>query len=160
MAFSTNIIEYFAMIGYQENYINKIIDNNKYREKINDPTILFSATSNTDFGIIDYKLLLTQVYPETPKLILLNKNNMINEEEDRSSNSIYSFCYDSIDGKKKIFYVCFAYKFFEKYKYYLKKAGKYIEFYVPKAFCIISQYYYFTFFEYICKNLYILMKNN
>ena len=160
LAFSTNIIEYFAMIGYQENYINKIIDNNKYREKINDPTILFSATSNTDFGIIDYKLLLTQVYPETPKLILLNKNNMINEEEeDRSSNSIYSFCYDSIDGKKKIFYVCFAYKFFEKYKYHLKKAGKYIEFYVPKAFCIISQYYYFTFFEYICKNLYILMKN-
>ena len=23
LAFSTNIIEYFAMIGYQENYINK-----------------------------------------------------------------------------------------------------------------------------------------
>ena len=34
-----------------------------------------------------------------------------------------------------------------------------IEYYVPKAFCIVSQYYYFTFFEYICKNLYVLMKN-
>ena len=31
LAFSTNIIEYFAMIGYQENYIKKIMDNNKYK---------------------------------------------------------------------------------------------------------------------------------
>ena len=161
LAFSTNIIEYFAMIGYQENYIKKIMDNNKYKEQINYPTILFSATSNTDFGIIDLKLILTQVYPETPKLIFINKDNKNDEdeEEDRTSNTVYSFCYDSLDGKKKLFYVCFAYKFYEKYKYYNKNKGNYIEFYVPKAFCIVSQYYYFTFFEYICKNLYILMKN-
>ena len=159
LAFSTNIIEYFAMIGYQENYIKKIMDNNKYKEQINYPTILFSATSNTDFGIIDLKLILTQVYPETPKLIFINKDNKNDEEEDRTSNTVYSFCYDSLDGKKKLFYVCFAYKFYEKYKYYKKNEGNYIEFYVPKAFCIVSQYYYFTFFEYICKNLYILMKN-
>ena len=159
LAFSTNIIEYFAMIGYQENYIKKIMDNNKYKEQINYPTILFSATSNTDFGIIDLKLILTQVYPETPKLIFINKDNKNDEEEDRTSNTVYSFCYDSLYGKKKLFYVCFAYKFYEKYKYYKKNEGNYIEFYVPKAFCIVSQYYYFTFFEYICKNLYILMKN-
>ena len=100
----TNIIEYFAMIGYQENYIKKIMDNNKYKEQINYPTILFSATSNTDFGIIDLKLILTQVYPETPKLIFINKDNKNDEEEDRTFNTVYSFCYDSLDGKKKLFY--------------------------------------------------------
>ena len=157
LAYSTNIMEYFAMIGYQEKYINKVFANNKYKEKIGSPSILFSATSNRDFGFIDNNLIITQVYPDIPKLIQVNKNN-INNEEERTSNTIYSFCYDSLDGKEKLFYICYAYKFYEKYKYYLKK-GHYLEYYVPKAFCIVSQYYYFTFFEYICRNLHILMKN-
>ena len=157
LAYSTNIMEYFAMIGYQEKYINKIFDNKKYKEKIGNPSILFSVTSNTDFGFVDNKLIITQVYPDTPKLIPVNKNKIINEE-DGTSNAIYSFCYDSLDGKEKLFYICYAYKFYEKYKYHLKK-GHYLEYYVPKAFCIVSQYYYFTFFEYICKNLHILLKN-
>ena len=157
LAYSTNIMEYFAMIGYQEKYINKVFANNKYKEKIGSPSILFSATSNRDFGFIDNNLIITQVYPDIPKLIQVNKNN-INNEEERTSNTIYSFCYDSLDGKEKLFYICYAYKFYEKYKYYSKK-GHYLEYYVPKAFCIVSQYYYFTFFEYICRNLHILMKN-
>ena len=157
LAYSTNIMEYFAMIGYQEKYIKKVFANKKYKEKIGLPSILFSSTSNRDFGFVDNKLIITQVYPDIPKLIPVNKNNL-NNEEDRTSNTIYSFCYDSLDGKEKLFYICYAYKFYEKYKYYLKK-GHYLEYYVPKAFCIVSQYYYFTFFEYICRNLHILMKN-
>ena len=157
LAYSTNIMEYFAMIGYQEKYIKKVIANNKYTEKLNPPSILFSSTSNTDFGIVDNKLIITQVFPDIPKLIPVNKINAVDEEQ-QISNMIYSFCYDSLDGKEKLFYSCYAYKFYEKYKYFGKK-GHVLEFYVPKAFCIVSQYYYFTFFEYICKNLHILMKN-
>jgi len=52
LAYSTNIMEYFAMIGYQEKYINKAFANNKYKEKIGSPSILFSATSNRDFGLL------------------------------------------------------------------------------------------------------------
>ena len=155
LAYSTNIMEYFAMIGYQERYINKIFANKRYKCKLGNPTILFSVTSRSDFGIIDNEMILTQVYPDIPTLIPVND---INNEEDITSNVIYYFCYDSEDGKEKLFYICYAYKFYEKFKYYQKK-GEYIEYYVPKAFCIISQFYYFSFFEYICKNLYILLKN-
>ena len=159
LAYSKNIMEYFALIGYQEKYIRKVISGKRYNKEINYPTILFSTTSNTDFGIVDNKLIITQVYPDIPKIIPINKNNMKSEEEEeKTSNTIYSFCYDSLDGKDKLFYICFAYKFYEKYKFFYNKT-QYSEFYVPKAFCIISQYYYFTFFEYICKNLHILLKN-
>ena len=157
LAYSKNIMEYFAMIGYQEKYIKKIIANNKMKEKIDYPTILFSSTSNTDFGIVDNKLIITQVYPDVPRFIPVNKNSYNNEEE-QTNNVIYSFCYDSLDGKEKLFYICYAYKFYEKYKYYSNQ-NQYREYYIPKAFCIVSQYYYFTFFEYICKNLHVLMKN-
>ena len=33
---------------------------------------------------------------------------------EEKSNVIYSFCFDSNDGKNKLFHVCFALKFHEK----------------------------------------------
>ena len=102
LAYSRNIMEYFAMIGYQEKYIEKFIASQKVEGRMDYPTILFSATSNTDFGIIDNKLIITQVYPDKPRLILVNKNNIDNGEE-QTNNAIYSFCYDSLDGKEKLF---------------------------------------------------------
>jgi len=120
LAYSTNIMEYFAMIGYQERYINKIFANKRYKCKLGNPTILFSVTSRSDFGIIDNEMILTQVYPDIPTLIPVND---INNEEDITSNVIYYFCYDSEDGKEKLFYICYAYKFYEKFKYYQKKVS-------------------------------------
>ena len=152
LAYSRNIMENFAMIGYQEKYIKKVISNQKNKNQIRPPTILFSATSNTDYAKVDNQLIINQIYPENPALIPVNKNSTINEEQ-QTSNIISSFCYDSIDGTQKLFYICYAYKFYEKYVYQNE------EYYIPKAFCIVSQYYFFTFFEYICKNLRILMKN-
>ena len=152
LAYSRNIMENFAMIGYQEKYIKKVISNQKNKNQIRPPTILFSATSNTDYAKVDNQLIINQIYPENPTLIPVNKNSTINEEQ-QTSNIISSFCYDSIDGTQKLFYICYAYKFYEKYVYQNE------EYYIPKAFCIVSQYYFFTFFEYICKNLHILMKN-
>ena len=154
LGYSPNIIEYFAIIGYQESCIPKIIDSYKRKSNKYSPTILTSITSNTDYGMVDNHLIISQIYPDNPLFIIINKND-INQEPPNNSNVIYYFCFDSTDGKKKLFYVCFAFKFYEKYKYYITKKN-YEEYYIPKAFCIISQYYYFTFFDYICKNIYEL----
>ena len=152
LAYSENLMEYFAIIGYQERFVPQILDS--YRKKINiySPKILSSITSSSDYGIVDNNLIISQVYPENPLPILINKND-INQEEPPKSNVIYSFCFDSTDGKTKLFYICYGFKFYERYK--CQKNSE--EYFIPKAFCIISQYYYFTFFEYICKNIYTLM---
>ena len=153
LGYSKNIMEYFAIIGYQENFFPKIIDS--YKKKFNEypPTILSSVTSNTDYGIVNNRLIISQIYPKNP--IVLVKNNNDKNEYLSTSNVVYSFCFDSTDGKEKIFYVCFGFRFYEKYKYSIT-SKYYGEYYIPKAFCIISQYYYFTLFEYICKNIYEL----
>ena len=152
LAYSENLMEYFAIIGYQERFVPQILDS--YRKKINiySPKILSSITSSSDYGIVDNNLIISQIYPENPLPILINKND-INQEEPPKSNVIYSFCFDSTDGKTKLFYICYGFKFYERYK--CQKNSE--EYFIPKAFCIISQYYYFTFFEYICKNIYTLM---
>ena len=149
---SPNIMDYFAIIGYQENFFPKILDT--WKKKYNEyaPTILSSITSNIDYGIVNNKLIISQIYPDNPIVLMKNNSEKI---ENQTSNVVYSFCFDSTDGKTKIFYVCFGFKFYEKYRYDIT-SEYYGEYYIPKAFCIISQYYYFSLFEYICKNIYDL----
>ena len=157
MGFSQNIMEYFAIIGYKENFISQLIDNYKKKKNLYYPTILSSITSRLDFGIVDNELIISQIYPDIPTIIQINKNDSqhIQQEAPSTSNVIYSFCFDTTDGKSKLFYTCFGFKFYEKYQY---KSGNNIEeYYLPKSFCIVSQYNFFTFFEYVCKNIYILM---
>ena len=148
MGYSQNILEYFAIIGYQENFIPTVINSKKKYY----PTILTSVTSNTDFGIIDNQLIISQVYPSIPSIIYVNKNDSIAQEKPSTSNVIYSFCFDSTDGKSKLFYTCYAFKFHEKY--YHSNNSIIEEYYIPKAFCIISQYSFFSLFKYLCKNIY------
>ena len=155
LAISQSLIEYFEIIGYNENFVPKILDTYKKNKNEFKPTVISSIISQQDYVIVDNKLLISQIYPENPKTILINKNN-ISTESPPTSNVIYSFCFDSSDGKKKIFYVCYAFKFYEKYQYYLNKNYS-EEYYIPKAFCIISQYYYFSLFEYICNTIYNLI---
>ena len=155
MATSPNLMEYFAIIGYPEKFVPQILDTYGKKKNIYSPTIISSITSSTDFGVVDNQLIIQQIYPDNPITIFLNKND-VNQEPPPTSNVIYSFCFDSTDGKQKIFYVCYAFKFYEKYKYSITQTN-FEEYYIPKAFCIISQYYYFTLFEYICKNIYTLM---
>ena len=158
---SPNLIEYFGIIGYSEDFIPELISTIKNNastqsclKNINQypPTILSSITSQNDYGIIDNELIINQIYPDNPKIILCENN----QPEPEKSNVIYSFCFDSMDGRKKVFYTCFGFKFYEIYK---EGEDKY---YIPKAFCIISQYSFFNAFYIICSNLYdiILEKNN
>ena len=64
--------------------------------------------------INDNELIINQLYPDNPLIIQYNKND-INLEIPSTSNVIYSFCFDTTDGKTKLFYTCFALKFNEKY---------------------------------------------
>jgi len=158
MAVSPNLIEYFAIIGYKENFIPKILNTYKTKKNQYKPIVLSGIISKSDYEIINNKLIISQIYPDNPLVILKDKNEQIDESPGKS-NVIYSFCFDSTDGKEKIFYVCYAFKFYEKYKNNRKNDNG-EEYYIPKAFAIISQYYYFTIFEYICRSLYLLFEDN
>ena len=154
LGYSPNLIEYFGIIGYSENFISELISSVK---NINmntpspyknispyPPTVLSSMTSKNDYGIVDNELIINQLYPENPKIFTVEQN----QPEPEKSNVIYSFCFDSLDGQKKLFYSCFGFKFYEIFKYNEEK------YYIPKAFCIISQYPFFNAFFMICNNLY------
>jgi len=154
LGYSPNLIEYFGIVGYQEEFVPTII---KEMSKTGStiainpfaPTILNSVISSIDYGITDNDLMLKQIYPDNPNLIKANPNEY-NEQLPPPSSIIYSFCFDSTDGKKKLFYTCYGYKFYEKYKNPTKMNEIY---YVPKAFTIISQYAFYNTFHYICENL-------
>ena len=145
LGYSPNLIEYFGIIGYQEEFVPQIIKGIQRNRNIYPPTIINSVISNIDYGTTDNNLMLSQIYPDNPPIIKEN----INEEIPPPTNIIYSFCFDSQDGKKKLFYTCYAYKFHEKYKNPLNNEV----YYIPKAFALISQYAFFNTFHYICENL-------
>ena len=63
------------------------------------------------------------------------------------SSTIFYSCFDSIDGKSKVFYSCYALRFYEKFSLFNTS------YYIPKAFLIFSQYPYFTAFHNICLNI-------
>ena len=151
LGYSPNLIQYFGIIGYQEEFINTIIkeinktpgvSNNPFR-----PTIINSVISNIDNGTTDNDLMLSQIYPDNPNIIKANLNDQIPPP----SSVIYSFCFDSQDGKKKIFYSCYAYRFYEIFK--SSNTNNNEVYYIPKAFSIMSQYSFFNTFHYICENL-------
>lgn len=115
LGYSENLIEYFGIIGYSEDFIPELISLQKSRQikysnsnnvpqpltKNNikyPPTVLSSLTSKNDYGIVDNELIITQLYPENPNLILKEANQL----EPEKSNVIYSFCFDSNDGKNKL----------------------------------------------------------
>ena len=167
LGYSENLIEYFGIIGYSEIFIPELISSLKQKQNLNlnnnnnqspyknisqyPPTVLSSITSKNDYGIVDNELIITQLYPDNPKIFLCEQN----QQEPDKSNVIYSFCFDSTDGQEKLFYTCFGYKFYELYK----DEDSDDKYYIPKAFCIISQYPFFNCFYMICNNLYDTLIN-
>ncbi len=143
---SPNLMEYFSIIGYDDITLSNAKENKNIKIK---PTILSSICSRQDYGIVDNDLIIRQIYPTNPvfhtKLFQGQKKN-----KPKPESVIYSFCFDSVNGKSKLFYVCFGFRFYEEYSYL----------YAPKAFCIVSQYPYFTLFENICNDLYKFYNDN
>ena len=146
---SPNLIDYFSIIGYSENLISNLSNSNKSIDNIR-PMILSSIISKNDYDFQNEELIIYRIYPIIPKII---KNDFIikNYNENIIFQS-YIKIKDNNNIINKIYYSCYAYKFYEKMN---TSEGK--EIYVPKAFCIISQYPLFNTFRYICKN--IIKKN-
>ena len=155
---SPNLIEYFEIIGYQESMVPQILDYYRKKENPIRPTIISSITSKSDYLLIKNDSIISSIYIENPYPLLINKNNT-NQEPPPTSNVINHFCFSSENGTKNIIYSVFGFKFYEKYRYYITSKD-FEEYYIPKAFCIISQYSFYTLFNYICSNLYIIMRKN
>ena len=163
LSYSKNIIECFSIIGYEEKLLPDIIHEYKITKVQNySPTIISTIISDKDFGIIDNDFIISQIFPDNPEFILNTKTNNSLQEEPSFKNIIYSSMTDSPDspeGEKKIFYTCFSFVFHEIYTFENNDSSK-EEYFIPKAFCIISQYPFFGFFKYICLNLYRLFLKN
>ena len=145
LGYSPNLIEFFGIIGYQEEFVPNLIKEASKNINQYPPTILNAVISNIDYGTVDYNIMLSQIYPENPLIIIENYYNIMPPP----SSVIYSFCFDSQDGKKKLIYTCYAYKFHEAYKNQTNNET----YFIPKAFALISQYSFFNTFHYICKNI-------
>ena len=147
LGYSPNLIEYFCIIGYDENFIKSCLLPKTGIEPTAQypPTILSSISSDKDFDIIDNDQIIKQVFPNIP--ILISSLNI--QPEPRSV--IFSFCYDSYKGDKKLSYVCYSFIFYE----FFRQFG----YYAPKAFSIISQYPFFTAFKRICETIHNTIDN-
>ena len=121
LGYSQNIIEYFSIIGYEKAMLPQIIEEYKTNNNHNDlysPSVISSIISNKDFGLIDNELIINQIFPifpYNPKIINV-KNNVRNSSNKNIiiENPITKNV--TPDGKTKLFYTCFGYIFYEKYK--------------------------------------------
>ena len=144
---SKNLIEKFIIIGYKEENILKFLSNNV---EGNNKLILsiISEFKLNSFDCYESDFLIKQVYPEDPNIILVS--NSISKP--KIVNITFYSCVDTKDGKKNTINY-FALKFHEKYINY--NTNK--EYYIPKAYLIVSKYPYFTLYHQICS---YILKNN
>ena len=141
---SETLIEFFAVIGYDEKILKENQDffTNQKNLKL---TVISKILSETIHNQVNFDDIINKVYPDKPNIIQITHKEM---KKLRSTNVIFSSCIDSINGKKKIFYSCYALRFYEKFI-----DENQIEYYVPKAFLIYSQYPYFSTFYSLCSKL-------
>ena len=129
LGYSPNLIEYFGIIGYQEEFIPQIIKDITKGGTITknpySPTILNSVISNIDYGTTDNDLMLAQIYPDNPNFIKANLNDY-KEQIPPPSSIIYSFCFDSTDGKKNYFIHVMVINFMKYIKILVKIIMKFI----------------------------------
>lgn len=138
---SKNLIEFFAIIGYEEEAIKALGE--KFLEKQDKLDLTFLSIEISDYSFeIASEYIIKQVYPDKPAIIKSDKSPP-------SDRIIFSSCIDSIDGNKKIFYSCYAFRFYEK----IETRNSEICF-IPKALLIYSQYPYFSCFSRICEKIF------
>ena len=149
LGFSRNLIEFFAIIGYEEETIKQVILRFKQNQnsgldilsmidqlKLTFLSIIISDISHEFEG----DMIIKRVYPEKPE-ILKTKNYP------KTDRIVFSSCFDDNNGGKT-FYSCFALRFYEK----ITTTNDEIYF-IPKALLIYSQYPYFSSFYRICQKV-------
>ena len=136
---SENLIELFAVIGYEEESIKQNIRNLEETKNKLELTFLSIIISDISHEI-EGDMLIKRVYPEKPE-ILKTKNYP------KTDRIVFSSCFDDNNGGKT-FYSCFALRFYEK----ITTTNDEIYF-IPKALLIYSQYPYFSSFYRICQKV-------
>ena len=127
-----NLIEYFAIIGYDEKILSDLSFNTSDDEYNLELSLIseIKLDSNNDKYNDKIQFIIKQIYPDNPRIIFIS--NSISKPNNSSIAFYHSF--DSLDGKKKITRAFYSLKFYEKYIDYISKK----EYYIPKAFLIIS----------------------
>lgn len=139
MGSSRHLIENFSIIGYEDSLIEDMI-RNKTKHRPSIISTITSAHVNTERW--SNSIVINQIYPNMPQVYI--------DKPKSSSSIIFSFCFDNLSGNSKYIYCYYCYLFYEKYQ------DKY---YVPKVFCIISQYPFFSTFKIICEEIHSLFVN-
>ena len=140
---SKHLIDIFFILGYDEKSLLELSPNILENEKDLEITILSNIISDSSLKVRKDEII-KGIYQEKPNIIKITKS----DNQKNISSSINSFCFNDKIGKTKIFYSSYALKFYEKF------TDSKNEYYVPKAFVIISEYPYFTTFHIICIYLY------
>ena len=154
LGYSTNIIEYFAIIGYNEKYIPNMLNNFKSEKKAIPPTVLSSITSNTDFGLVDNDLIIEQIYPENPEPILIKKTIKIIQIKGLLPKVILYILFALIQQMEKINYFIFVLLLNFMKNMYLRKQMKNIIF--QKLFVLFLNIIILLFLNIFVK-IYILL---
>lgn len=153
-----NLIDYFLIIGYETVLskgeisveqtscsteksmtkssidISESIDNIKTCE----PCVLSNIASEYCDSMLDEDIILQLVFPSPPQIIFKEDSTQIPS----GYNVIFFINGDTVDAKTKIIFHGYARVFYEKR---ITKQNEII--YVPKAFCIISQFPFFTVYK-------------
>ena len=154
LGFSRNLIEFFAIIGYEEETIKQVILRFKQNQNsgldtlsmIDQLELTFLSIVISDISFeFKSEIIIQKVYPEKPEIIYSRKPH-------KPDRIVFSSCIDGNNGEKK-YYSCFAFRFHEK----IITNDNEI-YYIPKALLIYSQYPYFSSFYRICQK--VLLSSN
>ena len=96
---SNNLMEFFVVIGYEEEILNELIINDIKGEKGEKLTvsIISYSISEKAYDLFNSDYIIKQVYPDNPEIVS-------KEEMTKTTSVVFSSCYDSLDGAKKLFY--------------------------------------------------------
>lgn len=148
--YSPNLMEYFYIVGYSR---DKILNQTKIKElDSSEPEILSVLNNSNNIPAIESEIILNQIFPNKPNFDLLN------DPKTRPKKQSVIFILNPDDYNKPIKQpkCCSALIFYET----TKSSNNNNKLYIPKAFCIVSQYPYFSFFNELNKKIWESFKKN
>ncbi len=140
--FSKNLIEYFYIIGYSKDKINNYSQKNNI---IGEPEILSVVNNSNQVKVVESEIIMKQIFTSCPSIIDLNTENS-NQTKPKKSTVMFMLNPDDYNQPIKNPSCCVGLIFYEPQKVNNK-------FYFPKAFCIVSQFPYFSFYNELNKNI-------
>ena len=170
IGYAPNLIDYFLIIGYDhlfiENDLKKQMKLENKDEKIDKkyeyqpktyPTVLSSIPSFQSHNklMLENEIILKLIFPDPP-YVFYNRTS----KKQKGYNVNFGSFGDTTGNKdscsNKTIYNGYAYIFYEEQPL----PDSTFSAFIPKAFCIISQYPYFQVFSKICKDIQTLFEKS